>query len=82
MWNNYFGPSKRISLYIGHKSTADILTTILGVPVNVNRAQSFQTVNEKSLIFSLNGRAPEGIIYSKEDIENIGYTLKLLTRYE
>ena len=68
--------------YIGHQSTAEILTKLLDVPVNYNKDMSFQNIDEVSLILSLNSRAPEGIIYSKEEIEKIGYSFKLLTRYE
>lgn len=65
---------------IGHESTAQIMSELLGVDVPVNRQMFAQQVRQIALVFKLNGRAPEGVILNREQIEEIGYSFKLLTR--
>jgi len=65
---------------VGHQSTAEILTTLLGITVPVNRIVFTQEAGQQALIFKLNGRPEEGEILSIEEIEEIGYSFKLLTR--
>ena len=69
---------------IGHQSTADLLTTLLGVAVPLNRIQFAQDVGPfgAALVFKLNGRPPEGTILTIPEIEVIGYEFGLLTRME
>jgi hypothetical protein len=65
---------------IGHQSTADILTELLDVKIETNRILFQQEAGQKALCFKLNGRPPEGQILSKEELEEIGYTFKLLEK--
>lgn len=65
---------------VGHASTAEVMTTLLGVEIPVNRQQFTQQVKQQALVFKLNGRLEEGKILSKEDIEKIGFKFQLLTR--
>ena len=65
---------------IGHESTAEILTELLGVNVPVNRQNYVQGINDKAIVFKLKTRAPEGVILNREQIEEIGYEFGLLTR--
>jgi hypothetical protein len=65
---------------IGHDSTAQILTELLGVDIPVNRIQFEQEAGQTALVFKLNGRPPEGKILTKEEIEEIGYSFKVLVR--
>lgn len=65
---------------VGHKSTADILTTLLGIDVPVNRVQYEQQVGEVALVFKLRGRPEEGKILTAEEIEAIGYDFGLIVR--
>lgn len=67
---------------IGHEATAKILTTLLGVSVEMNRQRFTQQVGQEAIVFQLNGRPPEGAILTEEEIEKIGYSFKLLTRIE
>jgi len=39
-----------------------------------------QEVGQQAIVLKINGRIPEGKILSLEDIEGIGYTLKLMIR--
>ena len=65
---------------IGHASTAQIMTTLLGVDVPVNRQMFAQQVSQQALVFKLNGRPEEGKILTAEEIEAIGYKWQLLVR--
>lgn len=69
---------------IGHQATADILTELLGEwlggPVPVNRIEYQQNVGDVALVLKLKGRAPEGAILTREQLEAIGYEFKILTR--
>jgi hypothetical protein len=50
------------------------------VEVPYNRQLFAQECGQRALVFKLNGRPPEGTELSLADIEEIGYTLKLMTR--
>ena len=65
---------------IGHQSTAEIMTTLLGADIPSNRLMFVQQVGQQALVFKLNGRPQEGKILSAEEIETIGYKFQLLTR--
>ena len=65
---------------VGHKSTADILTTLLQKEIPANRIEYEQNVNEKALVFKLNGRAEEGKILTADEIQEMGYKFQLLTK--
>lgn len=64
---------------IGHESTAQIMTELLGVNIPVNRIQFAQKEGQVALVFKLKGRAPEGVILNREEIEAIGYEFKTMT---
>jgi hypothetical protein len=65
---------------IGHDSTAQIMTELLGQVVPVNRQMFAQQPGQDALVFKLKGRAPEGVILGREEIEAIGYEFKIMTR--
>ena len=62
--------------HIGHESTAQIFSEILGVPVPMDRRP--WDASGVGLILQLNGRPPEGRILTREEIESIGYTLRVM----
>ena len=65
---------------IGHASSAEIMTTLLGVEVPMNRQMFIQDVGQRALVFKLNGRPEEGKILTVKDIEQIGYKFQILER--
>ena len=67
---------------IGHQSTAEIMTTLLGTEIPVNRQMFTQEVGQAALVFKLNGRPPEGKILTVEEIAEIGYKFQVLLRLE
>jgi hypothetical protein len=65
---------------VGHDSTAAIMTLVLGVEVPVNRQLFAQQSGQKALIFKLNGRPEPGKELTLQELEEIGFQWKLLTR--
>ena len=65
---------------IGHQSTAEILSELLQIKVEVNRTEYRQSVDDIALIFKLRSRPPEGKILTSEEIEEIGYDFGILRR--
>jgi hypothetical protein len=65
---------------IGHESTAEILTELLGIPVAVNRTNNKQAPGDRAIVFKLRGRPEEGRVLMRADIDRIGYDFGLLTR--
>jgi hypothetical protein len=63
---------------VGHKSTADVLTTLLGIEVPINRVNYEQQRDEVALVFKLRSRPEEGKILTTEEIEAIGYDFGLI----
>jgi hypothetical protein len=67
---------------IGHESTAQLLTRILGFPVKSNRIEVKMEVNEHALVYVLKSRISEGKILSFEELANLEYDLCILTRVQ
>ena len=67
---------------VGHQSTADILTTLLGTTIPMNRIMFEQQEGQKALVFKLLGRPEEGKILTQQEIEQIGYKFQLLIRHK
>lgn len=71
---------KDIDSAVDHQSTAEIMTTLLGEEIPVNRQMFEQQPGQQALVFKLNGRPQEGKILTEEEIEQIGYKFQLLER--
>lgn len=68
---------------IGHDSTAEIISSVLGINVPMNRINaSFEEVGDLAICFKLNSRPKEGSILSLEDLQEIGFSWKLLEKIE
>jgi hypothetical protein len=65
---------------IGHSPTAEFLTEKLGFDIKANRIEYRQEAGDLAIVFKLNGRVPEGVILTKEMIEEMGYTFGYLIR--
>ena len=78
--NEFQQEGKTIQSAIGHQSTADLLTMLLGMSVAVNRMEFKQSIDDIALIFKLNARPPEGKVLNREDLEAIGYEFGSLSR--
>ena len=67
---------------VGHQSTADILTTLLGTEVPMNRILFEQETGQNALVFKLLGRPEEGKILTQQEIEEIGYKFQILIKHK
>jgi len=65
---------------VSHPSTAVILSEILGVEIPVNPQLFAQQPGQAALVFKLNGRPANGVELTREDLERIGFTFKVLRR--
>lgn len=65
---------------VGHESTATLLSTLLGREIPTNRQLFAQQVGQRALVCKLNGRPPEGVALTLEELKEIGYSFKLLER--
>ena len=73
------GPSKPAFISaVGHESTAAIMASLLGVEVPVNRIQVKPVVGDRMLCFKLKNRAPEGVILTEKEINDLGYEWVLM----
>lgn len=70
----------RVLSVIGHQSTADILSELIGITVEVNRINYCQEDNDLAVVFKLRGRPEEGKLLTKAEIEDIGYDFYFLKR--
>lgn len=66
--------------YIGHDSTATVLSEILGQEVKPNRVEFKFSPNGRAICLKLNGRLPEGRILALNELNEFGYTLYLMER--
>ena len=67
---------------IGHESTAKVLTALLGVEVPMNRTMVSLDVGDQALCFKLLTRLQEGVVLSEQELKELPYEFKLLTRVE
>lgn len=65
---------------IGHASSAEAMSEILGFQVEVNRVAYEQRPGQSALVLKLRGRLPEGQILDRTTLERIGYDLFWLFR--
>lgn len=73
-------PSNTLLSAIGHQATADILSDLLGTPIQANRIEYVQEIDDVALVFKLRARVPEGRILTRAEIEKIGYDFFELAR--
>jgi len=54
---------------VGHESTASLLSTLLGLPVEACRVQITLSPGDRAIIFQLLVRLPEGAVLTREEIQ-------------
>jgi hypothetical protein len=60
---------------VGHESTADILSKLLGIRILVNRQAIRLKENDIVYVYQLLQRLPEGIVLNKEEIMQINFKI-------
>ncbi len=65
---------------IGHQSSAEFLSHLLGVKIEMNRIQITMQSGDQALVLSLKTRLPENLVLDdKAQIEALPYELGILT---
>ena len=67
---------------VGHDATASLLTSLLGVEIPMSRQFFSQERGQEALVFKLNGRPAPGVELDLAGLEEVGFTLKVLTRID
>ena len=67
---------------IGHESTAKIISELMEMDIPMNRINFAQMVGQKAVVFKLNRRPKEGTVLTREQVEKVGYSFKLMERLE
>lgn len=67
---------------IGHNSTAEAISDSFNMNIPMSRIDFKQQIGQKAIVFKLNRRPPEGSILSRAEIDEIGYSFKLMERLE
>ncbi len=65
---------------IGHQSTAEALSTLLGLTVIVKRQTIHMQANDQAIVFRILERIPEGKILSNLDLSKLPFEFGLLKR--
>lgn len=77
----HLGNGRVVKSYIGHPSTAQILSELLEIEVPVCRELFTQEVEQQALVFKLMGRQTDPTKeLTLEEVQTIGYTLKVIDR--
>lgn len=73
-----------IDSYVGHASTAGMMSTLLGVTVpaavGAARRELAQSVGQHAIVFQTFRRGEEGRIYTSEELAQLGYEFRVMTR--
>ena len=67
---------------IGHQATAKTLGKLLGIDINADRIEVEQKKGQLAIVIKIKGRIPEGKILSEKEMEEIGYSLKLMEKID
>ena len=65
---------------VGHKSTAEVLSSILGVNIPENRIAISLEKGDIAVVFRLGVRLPEGKVLSAEELKELKFELGKLER--
>lgn len=65
---------------VGHAASAQVLSEVLGVKVEMNRIHYVQAVGQKAIALVLEVRPAEGEVLSAPEVRAVGFCLKLMER--
>lgn len=69
-----------ISSFVGHESTAQLISEILERPIGFSRKELKQRTGQMALVFKLKKRASEGTVLDRKMLDEIGYEFGILYR--
>jgi len=58
---------------VGHASTSEIMSQILGIPIQHNRQSVYLEPGDEAICFVLKQRPPEGKVLSEDELKQIGF---------
>lgn len=67
---------------VGHKGTADMLSSLLEMEIPTNRISIKMEIGDVAVVFKLKERLPEGVVLSKEELEKLSFEFGFLTMLE
>ena len=67
---------------IGHETTAQYLSLLLGTPIATNRISARLEQGDRALVLRIRDRLPEGVLLDQSMLASIPSELSLLTRLE
>lgn len=65
---------------VGHESTANFISKILGVTVPVNRIEISMKKGDKAIVFRILTRLPEGKVLDEQELSQVKYEIGLLKK--
>ena len=65
--------SKGFVSAVGHQSTAEIMSAVLGIPIAYNRQSVFLEPGDEAVCFVLRSRPPEGRVLTAEELQQLGF---------
>jgi hypothetical protein len=65
---------------VGHKATADVLSSVLGINIPENRIAISLEKGDIAVVFKLGVRLPEGKVLSAEELRELKFELGKLER--
>jgi len=71
---------KNFTSAVGHQATAEMISGLLGVKVEVNRIQIFFEIGDEALAFVPRQRLPEGKVLNKEELLKIPLDIYFIQR--
>ena len=73
----------KITSFVGHQPTNDVLTRLLGVEIPYNRGLFTHQVGQVALVCRLEGgRIPNGVQLSESELAKLGFSFKRLIRLD
>jgi Domain of unknown function (DUF1874). len=63
---------------VGHQSTAELLSQLLDMPIEMNRIEIKLERGDELIVFQLMVRPPEGKVYTKEELLTIPFKFYLV----
>ena len=63
---------------VGHQSTAELLSQLLDMPIEMNRIEIKLERGDELIVFQLMVRLPEGKVYTKEELLTIPFKFYLV----
>lgn len=70
--------SENVVSAVGHQSTANVLSQLLGQDIPMNRIQVSMTPGDKAIVFRLKTRLPEGAVLDEDQLRSLDYELGIL----